>query len=54
MIAAWSALCNAECMRYASGLESKIIWIEVLRRGLEYALAFGLALLSSHWILRGN
>jgi len=35
-------------------LESRNIWMAVLRRGLEYAVAFGLALLSSHWILKGR
>lgn len=30
------------------------MWIEALRRGIEYAVAVGLALLSSYWIVQGR
>ena len=50
----WSALCNGRCVRYTSSLETRSIWIEGVRRGLDYVVAFGLALLSSHFILQGR
>jgi hypothetical protein len=41
-------------MRHASNLEQPTHWMGALRRGLEYAAAIALALLSSYWIVQGR
>jgi hypothetical protein len=41
-------------MRQARDITQEIRWMGALRRGLEYAVALGLAILSSYWIMRGR
>jgi len=41
-------------MRRARILAPQICWTGALRRGVEYAAAVGLAILSSYWIVQGR
>jgi hypothetical protein len=41
-------------MHRARMLVQKIRWTRALRRGVEYAAAIALAMLSSYWIMQGR
>jgi hypothetical protein len=41
-------------MRHQSNARKSFLWTGALRRGVEYAAAIGLALLSSYWIVQGR
>jgi hypothetical protein len=41
-------------MRHLRDITQEIHWMGALRRGVEYAAAIALAILSSYWIVQGR